>query len=164
MPILALLFYQNSGQKDTSYESAAAVLTYARAVLGLKRVVAPDNARSLAVVFRGYVANQQIQIGTHRWMTELCIETRSLQQQWDQLESLGKTVIWIAVNGKAEAIMGIADAVKPLSVSAIRSLQKLGLEVVMLTGDNRQAAEVIVRSVVTNALRLRNFHPKVAGR
>jgi Cu+-exporting ATPase len=80
-------------------------------------------------------------------MNELGIDTSSLQQQWDRLEYLGKTVIWIAVNGKVEGIMGIADAVKPSSVVAIRALQKMGLSVVMLTGDNRRTAEVIAREV-----------------
>jgi Cu+-exporting ATPase len=96
---------------------------------------------------QGYVSNQWVQIGTHRWMNELGIDTSSLQQHWARLEYLGKTVIWIAVNGKAEGIMGIADAVKPSSLVAIRALQKMGLEVVMLTGDNRRTAEVIAREV-----------------
>jgi Cu+-exporting ATPase len=96
---------------------------------------------------QGYVTSQLIQIGTHRWMTELGIETRTLQLPWDRLESLGKTVIWVAVDGQAEAIMGIADAVKPSSVTAIRALKRLGLEVLMLTGDNRRTADVIAREV-----------------
>ncbi|MCU0549762.1 MAG: heavy metal translocating P-type ATPase [Leptolyngbya sp. Prado105] len=99
---------------------------------------------------QGCVLNQRIQIGTYRWMSELGIDTRPLQQSWDHLESLGKTAIWIAVDGKAEAIVGIADAVKPSSVAAIRSLQQLGLEVVMLTGDNRRTADVIAREVNIN--------------
>lgn len=96
---------------------------------------------------QGYVANQLVQIGTHRWMNELGIDTSRLQQQWDRLEYLGKTVIWIAVEDQAAAIMGIADAVKPSSVNAIRALQKLGLEVIMLTGDNQRTANVIAREV-----------------
>jgi Cu+-exporting ATPase len=96
---------------------------------------------------QGYVSNQWVQIGTNRWMNELGIDTSSLQQHWDRLEYLGKTVIWIAVNGKVEGIMGIADAVKPSSLVAIRTLQRMGLSVVMLTGDNRRTAEVIAREV-----------------
>jgi Cu+-exporting ATPase len=80
-------------------------------------------------------------------MTELGIDTQALQQHWDRLEYLGKTVIWIAVDGKAQGIMGISDALKPSSANAVRTLQKLRLEVVMLTGDNRRSAEVIAREV-----------------
>jgi Cu+-exporting ATPase len=80
-------------------------------------------------------------------MTELGIETSALQDSWDRLEYLGKTVVWMAVDGEAEAILGIADAVKPSSAGAIRALQRMGLEVVMLTGDNRRTAEVIAREV-----------------
>jgi Cu+-exporting ATPase len=80
-------------------------------------------------------------------MNELGIDTSALQHHWEQLEYLGKTVIWIAVNRQIQAIMGIADAVKPSSLVAIRTLQKMGLSVVMLTGDNRRTAEVIAREV-----------------
>lgn len=80
-------------------------------------------------------------------MNELGIDTSQLQQQWDRLEYLGKTVIWIAIDGTAQAIMGISDAVKPSSTQAIRTMQRMGLEVVMLTGDNRRTAEVIAREV-----------------
>jgi Cu+-exporting ATPase len=80
-------------------------------------------------------------------MNELGIATSALQKDWERLEYLGKTVIWMAVDGKIEGMMGIADAVKPSSVQAIRALQKMGLEVIMLTGDNRRTAEVIAREV-----------------
>ena len=92
------------------------------------------------------VTSQLVQIGTHRWMNELGINT-DIQLQWEPLETIGKTVIWVAINGKVESILGISDAVKPSSAAAIRTLQKMGLEVVMLTGDNRRTAEVIAREV-----------------
>jgi Cu+-exporting ATPase len=88
-----------------------------------------------------------IQIGTQRWMQELDIDTQALQPQQEQLESAGKTVILIAVNGEFQGLMGIADALKPTSAPAVRALQRLGLEVVMMTGDNRQTAETIAREV-----------------
>jgi Cu+-exporting ATPase len=96
---------------------------------------------------RGYIGDHLVQIGTYRWMQELGITTDSLEQTWDTLERKGNTAIWIAVNGKIQAVMGIADAVKPSSVKAIRTLQRMGLEVVMLTGDNRRTAEVIAHEV-----------------
>jgi P-type Cu+ transporter len=63
------------------------------------------------------------------------------------LESAGKTVVWIAVDDSVAGIIGIADAVKPSSANAIRTLQRLGLEVVMLTGDNQRTADVIAHEV-----------------
>lgn len=75
------------------------------------------------------------------------IKTSSLEKEKERLEYLGKSAIYIVVDGKIQGLMGIADAVKPTSIQAIKALQKLGLEVVMLTGDNRRTAETIAREV-----------------
>jgi P-type Cu+ transporter len=99
---------------------------------------------------QGVVLRHKVQIGTQRWLTELGVDTQSLANQGDRLEALGKTVVWILVDGVVQGIMGISDALKPSSVSAVRTLQKLGLEVVMLTGDNRPTAEVIAHEVGIN--------------
>jgi Cu+-exporting ATPase len=96
---------------------------------------------------QGIVSDHLVQIGTQRWMSELGIDTQALQQDKERLEYLGKTAIWIAVDEKIQGLMGISDAIKPNSIQAIRALQKLGLEVVMLTGDNRRTAETIAREV-----------------
>lgn len=133
-------------EQNSEHPLAEAVVHYAQAQT-VELTSAQDFEAIAGSGVQGYVADQLIQIGTHRWMTELGIETSILRSQWDRLESLGKTVVWIAVDRQVEAIMGIADAVKPSSISAIRALQKLGLEVVMLTGDNRRTADVIAREV-----------------
>jgi Cu+-exporting ATPase len=96
---------------------------------------------------QGVVSNQLVQIGTQRWLTELGINTISLQQYKDDWEAAGKTVILIAVDGELQGIMGIADALKPSSTAVVKALQKLGLEVVMLTGDNRKTADAIAGQV-----------------
>ncbi len=96
---------------------------------------------------QGVVSNQLVQIGTQRWLTELGINTISLQQYKDDWEAAGKTVILIAVDGQLQGIMGIADALKPSSTAVVKALQKLGLEVVMLTGDNRKTADAIAGQV-----------------
>ncbi len=96
---------------------------------------------------QGSVEGHWVQIGTHRWLRELGIATEALQEDWERLESQGRTVVWLAVDGQVAAILAIADAVKPSSVHAISLLQRMGLEVVMLTGDNRRTAEAIAQEV-----------------
>lgn len=96
---------------------------------------------------RGVVASKSIALGTLRWMQELGCDTEYLELRARALEAASKTVVWMAVEGKIEAILGIADALKPSSAQAVKALQKLGLEVAMLTGDNRATAESIAQSV-----------------
>ena len=95
---------------------------------------------------RGVVEGKSIALGTLRWMQELGFDTEYLELRARAWESASKTVVWMASEGKIEAIMGIADALKPSSAAAVLALQKLGLEVVMLTGDNRATAESIALS------------------
>jgi P-type Cu+ transporter len=143
---LKLLRLAASVERNSEHPLAEAIVQYAQS----QGVESADTQEFEAIAgsgVQGYVSNQWVQIGTHRWMTELGIDTRTLQTHWERLEYLGKTATWIAVNGKIQGIMGIADAVKPSSVNAIRTLQRMGLEVVMLTGDNRRTAEVIAREV-----------------
>ncbi|GAX43566.1 cation-transporting ATPase [Tolypothrix sp. NIES-4075] len=78
------------------------------------------------------------------------INTSYFQQYKATWEAAGKTVVQIAVDGKIQGLMGIADALKPSSQDAVKALQKMGLEVVMLTGDNRQTAEAIASQVNIN--------------
>lgn len=143
---LKLLRLAASVERNSEHPLAEAVVQYVQSQ-GVELTDSREFEAHAGSGVQGYVSNQWVQIGTHRWMNELGIDTSNLQQPWDRLEYLGKTVIWIAVNGKVEGIMGIADAVKPSSVVAIRTLQKMGLEVVMLTGDNRRTAEVIAQEV-----------------
>jgi Cu+-exporting ATPase len=143
---LKLLRLAASVERNSEHPLAEAVVQYAQSQYVELASVQEFEAIAGSGV-QGFVSDRFIQIGTHRWMNELGIDISALQQQWDELEYLGKTVIWIAVDGKVEGIMGIADAVKPSSVAAIRTLQRMGLEVVMLTGDNQRTANVIAHEV-----------------
>lgn len=142
---LNLLRLAASVERNSEHPLAEAVVQYAQAQ-GVELTDARDFEAVAGSGVQGVVSNQSVKIGTHRWMSELGIDASTLQQG-EQLEFAGKTAVWIAVDGKIEAIMGIADAVKPSSVRAIRALQKLGLEVVMLTGDNQRTADAIAREV-----------------
>ncbi|MBC6434568.1 copper-translocating P-type ATPase [Nostoc sp. HG1] len=143
---LKLLQLAASVERNSEHPLAEAVVQYAQA----QQVELSDAHEFEAIAgsgVQGYGLDKLVQIGTQRWFTELSIDTQALEVQRDKLEDLGKTVIWMAVDGKVQGIMGISDALKPSSANTVRTLQKLGLEVVMLTGDNRQTAEVIAREV-----------------
>jgi len=143
---LTLLQLAGSIERNSEHPLAEAVVQYAQS----QGVTLTDTQEFEAIAgsgVQGYISHKLVQIGTHRWMMELGIKTKALEQDWERLEYLGKTVVWLAIDGKIEGIMAIADAVKPSSVNAIHTLQKMGLEVVMLTGDNRRTAEVIAREV-----------------
>lgn len=143
---LKLLHLAASVERNSEHPLAEAVVQYAQSQ-GVQLSDAQEFEAVAGSGVQGYASDRLVQIGTHRWMQELGIDTSWLQQQWEQLEYLGKTVIWIAIDGTVQAIMGISDAVKPSSAQAIRTMQRMGLEVVMLTGDNRRTAEVIAREV-----------------
>jgi len=63
------------------------------------------------------------------------------------LEEDGATVAWVAIGGNAAGLIGVADPVRPSSAGAVRSFREMGLEVVMLTGDRRRAAERVGKEV-----------------
>ncbi|MEH1919004.1 heavy metal translocating P-type ATPase [Nostoc sp.] len=143
---LQLLQLAATVERNSEHPLAEAVVKYAQSqevsLIDAKNFVANAGSGVQAVV-----ANQLVQIGTQRWLTELGINTITLQQYKDVWEAAGKTVILIAVDGELQGIMGIADALKPSSAAVVKALQKLGLEVVMLTGDNRKTADAIARQV-----------------
>ncbi|WP_392536239.1 heavy metal translocating P-type ATPase [Nostoc sp. C117] len=133
-------------ERNSEHPLAEAVVRYAQ-FLQLPSIDVKDFEAVAGSGVQGIVSNRLVQIGTQRWMEELSINTQALQQDKERLEYLGKTAVWLAVDGEIKGLMGIADAIKPTSTQAVRALQKLGLEVVMLTGDNRRTAESIAREV-----------------
>ena len=143
---LKLLRLAASVEHNSEHPLAEAVVQYAQSQ-EVELAEARDFEAIVGSGVQGYVSSRLVQIGTQRWMKELGIDTKALQQHRDKLQYLGKTVIWIAVDREIKGIMGISDAVKPSSVSAVRTLQRMGLEVVMLTGDNQQTAEAIAHEV-----------------
>ncbi|MBD2340273.1 copper-translocating P-type ATPase [Calothrix sp. FACHB-156] len=136
-----------SVERYSEHPLAEAVVRYAETQEMQLIASVQDFAAIAGSGVQGTVANRLVQIGTQRWMEELSINTQALQADKERLEYLGKTAVWLAVDGEIKGVMGIADAIKPTSPQAVRALQKLGLEVVMLTGDNQRTAESIAREV-----------------
>ena len=95
----------------------------------------------------GEVEGKHILLGNARLMTTHHIALGRLVAETQRLADDGKTPMYVAINGQAAGIVAVADTVKDESVAAIAALKRLGLEVVMLTGDNRRTAEAIGRQV-----------------
>ena len=93
----------------------------------------------------GTVEGRAVALGNQGLMDEQKLDLGDLAQQADALRSEGQTVMFIAVAGKAAGLLGVADPVKDTSPEALRQLEQEGIEVVMLTGDNRITAEAVAK-------------------
>jgi len=89
----------------------------------------------------------EILLGNRKLMKERGADFSALISQAGALEADGKTVMFVALNGRAAGLIAVADTLKEYSVEAVHHLHKLGLEVAMITGDNRRTAEAIARKV-----------------
>jgi Cu+-exporting ATPase len=99
---------------------------------------------------RGIVATideQRVLVGSRRLMEEQGVEVAALEETLRALEAEGKTAMLVAVNGRPAGVVAVADTLKEDSVQAIAALHELGIETVMITGDNRRTAEAIARQV-----------------
>ncbi len=93
------------------------------------------------------VEGHSILIGNLKLMNRENIALGSLEERSKSIADDGKTPMFVALDGKAAGIIAVADTVKEDSAEAIKALQGLGIEVVMITGDNRRTAEAIARKV-----------------
>ncbi len=146
---LKLIQLAASVEQNSEHPLAEAMVRYAQS-----QAVSLLDVRDFIAIpgsgVQGIVSEHLIQIGTQLWMEDLGINTQFIQPEKERLEYMSKTVVWLAVDGEIQGLMGISDAIKPTSAQAVQGLQKLGLEVVMLTGDNRHTAANIAREVGIN--------------
>jgi P-type Cu2+ transporter len=89
------------------------------------------------------VDGRRVVVGNRRLMERELIDLGPLATARDALTASGHTAVLVAVDGQAAAVIGIADAVRDTSASAVTALHNLGVQVVMLTGDNQATAERI---------------------
>lgn len=93
------------------------------------------------------VDSKNILIGTGKLMTEHQIDTSALEKSANELNLYGKTVMYVAIDGVCAGLLAVADTVKSESKPAIARLKRLGLMVVMITGDNQQTANAVASEV-----------------
>ena len=89
------------------------------------------------------VEGHKVTLGNLKMMNEQGIDLNGLEIEAEKLQTHAKSAIWVALDGKASGLIAVADTIKPGSKEAIAEMHRLGLQVVMVTGDNRAAAESI---------------------
>jgi Cu+-exporting ATPase len=93
------------------------------------------------------VEGHRLLLGNLKLMRDHRVELDGYAERAEALAKNGKTPMYAAIDGRFAGLLAVADLVKPESKAAIEAMQRLGLEVVMLTGDNRQTAEAVATEV-----------------
>jgi Cu+-exporting ATPase len=93
---------------------------------------------------------KSVLLGNRKLMEKNSIDITQLEEKMKALEEDGKTAMLVTVDGEASGLIAVADTLMEYSVEAVRTLQKMGLEVVMITGDNERTAKAIARQVGVN--------------
>jgi Cu+-exporting ATPase len=96
----------------------------------------------------GGLDGKTVLIGKEKFLTESNVTIPDeLKKEASGLQEKAQTTVWLAVDGNAVGVLGIADPIKPTTKKAIRELHQLGLKVIMCTGDNRRTAESVTREL-----------------
>jgi len=135
-----------SVEQGSEHPLGEAIYEYARS----RQLTIPEVTNFNAIPGHGVEAmvnGTPVLLGNLKLMQERDIYVDSLQDRALKLSEEAKTPMFLAFNNKAAGLLAVADTVKPDSAKAIRDLRQLGLEVVMMTGDNKRTADAIARQV-----------------
>jgi Cu+-exporting ATPase len=131
-------------EAGSEHPLARAVVEYARASIG----EVPVAEEFQAVPGRGVLATvdgHRVAFGNARFMSEQGIDGAGMEKSAESLESQGTTAMYLALDGAVAAVFGVADTLKENAAEVVAELKSMGIEVWMITGDNRRTAEAIAR-------------------
>ena len=133
-------------EKGSEHPLALAVVNAAEAKsVGLSDPTGFEALPGLGV--KAIVEGREVLLGNPELMSKFSISLDSFSGKISELQGQGKTVSLLAVDRQPAALVGLADTVKESSARTVKALQKMGMEVVMLTGDNERTAKAIGQSL-----------------
>jgi Cu+-exporting ATPase len=133
-------------ERSSEHPLAAAIVKAAEE-RGLKPSMA-DNFESLTGKgVAGRVESREVAVGNAALLAARQISSEGLAAQADELRRRGQTVVLAAIDGKPAGLIAVADSIKSSAREAVGALQRSGLRLVMLTGDNRATAEAVAREL-----------------
>ena len=140
-----------SAEKGSEHPLGAAIV---RAAAG-RGLALSDPAGFEAVPGHGVrarVGSREVLLGNRKLLASAGIRVEEAEADLTRLEAEGKTAMLLALDGRLAGVIAVADTLKDHSVDAVRALRSMGVEVLMLTGDNRRTAEAIARQVGVDAV------------
>ncbi len=146
MDAAALLRLVGSAERGSEHPLAEAIVSGARD----RGITLTDATRFEAIAGHGIEATvdgRTLLAGNRKLMSDRGIEMGDLEAQAATLAEGGKTPMFVAVDGVAAGLVAVADRIKPSALEAVRQLRERGIEVVMITGDNKRTAEAVARTL-----------------
>ena len=139
-----ILFYAGSAEKNSEHPLGEAIVR--KAVNEKAELKDPEEFNAITGSgIEAKIDGKNVLLGNQKLMEDRKVEIGDLISKAEELARDGKTPIYLSIEGKSCAIIAVADTLKSNSREAVEELHKLGLEVVMLTGDNKRTAEAIAR-------------------
>ncbi|OGW36205.1 MAG: copper-translocating P-type ATPase [Nitrospirae bacterium GWD2_57_9] len=143
----SLLHYAASLEQGSEHPLAGAIVEGAR-----ERGVPLTEAADFNAVFgkgvTGTVEGHSVVLGNQALLEEVRADMpRRLQEKMEVLRNQGETGLFVAIDGKAAGIVGVADPVRETAIQAVRDLHDEGIHIVMVTGDNRTTAEAVAKKI-----------------
>jgi Cu+-exporting ATPase len=139
-----ILYYAGCAEKNSEHPLGEAIVR--KAVAEKAELKDPQEFNSISGSgIEARIDDRNILLGNQKLLEEREIELGDSISKSEELARDGKTPIYISVDGKITAIIAVADTLKENSKETVEELHNLGLEVVMLTGDNKRTAEAIAR-------------------
>ncbi len=141
-----LLYYAASAERGSEHPLAGAIVGAAE-LEGL-HLADPEKFRALpGRGIRAQVAGKSVKLGTARWFGEQGIVLEGFKLSADRLSEEGKTPMFVAIDKSCIGVIAVADTVKAEAKEVVSALHRLGMKVILLTGDQKKTAEAIARSV-----------------
>ena len=131
-----------SAEKQSEHPLAQAIVSGIKEKgISLKEVTEFEAIPGFGI--RAVVDGKELLVGTRKLMNQYNVSIANALAKMDGLERAGKTAMLAAINGQYAGTVAVADTIKITSKAAIRRLQKMGLDVIMITGDNQKTATAI---------------------
>lgn len=141
-----LLYYAASGETGSEHPLGEAIVQKSKEEN--MTLAKPDHFEAIpGYGIRVEIEGKDMYIGNRKLMLEQKIDLSSMEKESDRLADEGKTPMYLSVDGELAGIIAVADTLKENSMKAVKELRRRGVEVIMITGDNKRTAKAIAKQV-----------------